>query len=151
MARINSVWKRRFTFVQGKSNKFWEAEVLDKRLIVRYGRIGTIGQTMFEDFGTFDAAINAAQKKCNEKIKKGYKEVGKSVVPLAEERLPLNQGKALAQEAVQLFLEQNPKNRPTTSANKRKANSKPSESVSTPSSSDLQNSEKTRPKRKVRI
>ncbi len=35
---------RRFEFVDGKSNKFWEAKTEGPKLMVRFGRIGVPGR-----------------------------------------------------------------------------------------------------------
>ena len=43
--------KRYFEFIEGSSSKFWEISVSDKIVTVRFGRIGTNGQTQREDAG----------------------------------------------------------------------------------------------------
>jgi DNA ligase 1 len=68
--------KRRFEFTEGTSNKFWEAVVDRNRVTVSYGRIGTSGQTETKSFPDSAAAQKHADKKIQEKINKGYMEIG---------------------------------------------------------------------------
>lgn len=55
-----------------KSHKFYEVTVQDTEVIIRYGRIGTEGQTSNSTYATAEKAQAAAEKKINEKLKKGY-------------------------------------------------------------------------------
>jgi predicted DNA-binding WGR domain protein len=69
---------RRFEFVDGSSNKFWEIDYSpgSDSFTVTYGRIGTDGVSQTK---TFDSAAKAeleSQKLINEKVKKGYVEFG---------------------------------------------------------------------------
>lgn len=66
---------RRFELVEGGSSKFWEVAVEGATLTVRYGRIGTQGQTQSKALA--DAARAAAErdKLVREKTGKGYAEV----------------------------------------------------------------------------
>ena len=41
---------RRFEFSEGSSNKFWEIDLSGASFRVRWGRIGTEGQTQTKDF-----------------------------------------------------------------------------------------------------
>lgn len=66
---------RMFEFSDGKSNKFWEIAVDDNDVIVRYGRIGTNGQTKTKSFSDGDAAAAHAEKLIEQKTCKGYSEV----------------------------------------------------------------------------
>jgi len=50
----------------------WEAEVRDNLLILSYGRIGAHTQTDKIDCGTKESAIKTFDKKCKEKLSKGY-------------------------------------------------------------------------------
>ena len=70
----SKVYKRRFNFVNGRSNKFWEVEVIDTVLVTRWGRIGTTGQGMTENYVSNASALLGADRKCNEKLSNGYKE-----------------------------------------------------------------------------
>lgn len=65
---------RYFEFVDGKSSKFWEISVDGCDVTVRYGRIGTNGQTKTKSFGDESAAEAHAEKLIEEKTGKGYEE-----------------------------------------------------------------------------
>lgn len=65
---------RYFEFVDGKSSKFWEVSVDDCDATVRYGRIGTNGQTKTRSFTTGEAAQAHADMLIDQKTGKGYKE-----------------------------------------------------------------------------
>lgn len=57
----------RYEFTEGKSNKFWECLLdLDGSYVIRWGRIGTLGQEM--------AGVDGyeARKRANSKEAKGY-------------------------------------------------------------------------------
>ena len=66
---------RRFEFVEGKSSKFWEIVVAGTSVDVRYGRIGTDGQTSHKEFKDAAAAAQYAVKIVAEKTEKGYVEI----------------------------------------------------------------------------
>lgn len=65
---------RRFEFVDGKSAKFWEVLVIDKKVEVKFGKIGTNGQNQIKEFGTKEDAVKQAEKLIREKLKNGYQE-----------------------------------------------------------------------------
>ena len=66
---------RRFEFVEGTSSKFWEITTDHREVTVRYGRIGSNGQTQTKSF-TSDAADNTdALRQINAKLAKGYREL----------------------------------------------------------------------------
>jgi predicted DNA-binding WGR domain protein len=72
---------RRFEFVgadeergTSSSAKFWEVSVEGSAVTVRFGRIGTDGQTKVKDLGSADAANKEADKLIAEKTRKGYVE-----------------------------------------------------------------------------
>ena len=66
---------RRFEFVEGTSSKFWEITTDHREVTVRYGRIGSNGQTQTKSF-TSDAAANTdALRQINAKFVKGYREL----------------------------------------------------------------------------
>jgi predicted DNA-binding WGR domain protein len=67
---------RRLEFSEGKSSKFWEIAQNDCEVTVRYGRIGTEGQTSIKTFQTPERAGREVAKLTAEKLKKGYREVG---------------------------------------------------------------------------
>ena len=64
--------KRYFEFVEGSSSKFWEISVSDKTVTVRYGRIGTDGQTNVKVLADAAAATKHTDKLIAEKTGKGY-------------------------------------------------------------------------------
>lgn len=65
---------RRFQFLGDGSEKFWEIDRNDASVTVRFGRIGTNGQTQTKDLGTEAAATAHVDKLIAEKVKKGYVE-----------------------------------------------------------------------------
>ena len=67
--------KRYFEFVDAKSSKFWEVWVENTSLSIRFGKIGTNGQTTLKEFPDAEAAEQARDKAIAEKIRKGYVEV----------------------------------------------------------------------------
>jgi predicted DNA-binding WGR domain protein len=74
--------KRRFELVEGTASKFWEIEVSGGTMTVRFGRIGTAGQTKVKKLGANAAA--AAATLVAEKTKKGYREIGAKKRPAAK-------------------------------------------------------------------
>jgi DNA ligase-1 len=75
MTEAASTAARRFEFSAGNSNKFWECSVNGSEVTVRFGRIGTQGQTKVKSFSDAAAAAKDAEKLIHEKIGKGYSEV----------------------------------------------------------------------------
>ena len=67
--------RRRFEFVEGTSNKFYEVSITGSDVTVRYGRNGTDGQTNTKSFADSAAAQKHADKLIAEKGSKGYREV----------------------------------------------------------------------------
>ena len=65
---------RRFELVDGTASKFWEVERAGSSVTVRYGRIGTDGQSKAKDLGDEAAAIRHAADLIREKVGKGYAE-----------------------------------------------------------------------------
>lgn len=65
---------RYFEFVDGLSRKFWEISVVGCSFSVRFGKIGTTGQTQTKTFGTEQYAKSQADRLVAEKEKKGYLE-----------------------------------------------------------------------------
>jgi DNA ligase-1 len=72
----NSATPRRFEYVGGGSDKFWEVEVQDVTVTVRFGRNGTCGQTQTKTFPTEAAARKHADTLVRAKTGKGYVEAG---------------------------------------------------------------------------
>jgi DNA ligase-1 len=66
--------RRHFEFVEGGSAKFWEITTTGNYVTVRFGRIGTQGQTQTKSFTDADSAARHAEKLIHEKTKKGYVE-----------------------------------------------------------------------------
>lgn len=67
-------FKKYLEYEDDKSHKFWSIEVEGDSFTVQYGKVGTDGQTQTKEFDSGEAAEKEAQKLCNSKIKKGYKE-----------------------------------------------------------------------------
>jgi len=68
---------RRFEMVEGNASKFWEVRCSDCELTVKFGRIGTAGQTKTKEFDDPAEARAERDKLIREKTKKGYEEVAK--------------------------------------------------------------------------
>lgn len=62
----------RVVFIDGSSNKFWEAGTSDNKLIIRFGRIGTRGQVQVKSFIDATTAAKEKEKALREKLSKGY-------------------------------------------------------------------------------
>lgn len=67
--------KRRFEFVQGSSDKFWEIDIDGSSVTVRFGRNGTSGQASVKRFADAAKAEKHAEKMIGEKLGKGYVEI----------------------------------------------------------------------------
>ena len=65
---------RRFELVEGTSSKFWEIALDGTSFTVRFGRIGTQGQSQEKSWPTADKAKSEHDKLVAEKTKKGYEE-----------------------------------------------------------------------------
>ena len=65
---------RYFELVDGKSSKYWEITIDETDVTVRYGRIGTDGQSKTKSFGDKEATLKHADKLIDQKTGKGYKE-----------------------------------------------------------------------------
>jgi uncharacterized protein YwqG/predicted DNA-binding WGR domain protein len=59
-------------FSDGQAHKFYQVTVDQTEVTIRYGRIGTQGQTSTSTYATPEAAQAEANKKIEEKLKKGY-------------------------------------------------------------------------------
>lgn len=66
---------RRFEFIEGSSRKFWEVSISGNNVTVRYGRIGTNGQSQTKSFTSPAAAAQHADKQIAAKLAKGYREL----------------------------------------------------------------------------
>lgn len=67
---------RRFELIEGTASKFWEVQAEGEKLTVRFGRIGTHGQTQTKALASAAAAEKERDKLIKEKTGKGYTEVG---------------------------------------------------------------------------
>ncbi|GFE89433.1 DUF4132 domain-containing protein [Steroidobacter agaridevorans] len=80
---------KRFELVAGTSSKFWEVSVSGSDLTVRFGRIGTSGQTKTKALASAAAAEKERDKLIKEKTGGGYKEVtvaaGATLAPVKTE------------------------------------------------------------------
>ncbi|MFD1371134.1 DUF4132 domain-containing protein [Actinoplanes sichuanensis] len=65
---------RGFEFVEGTSAKFWEIARTGSRVTVRFGRLGTQGQTSVKTLADDPAAAAHETKLISEKLRKGYVE-----------------------------------------------------------------------------
>ncbi len=70
----DNAMKRYFEFVEGNSAKFWEISASGNDVTVRFGKIGTNGQTQTKTLADAAAATKHAEKLVGEKTKKGYRE-----------------------------------------------------------------------------
>jgi predicted DNA-binding WGR domain protein len=76
VARAAAGTARRFEFVGGSSRKFWEISQSGNSFTVRFGRIGTAGQSQTKTFADEARAKREAEGLIGEKLKKGYVEQG---------------------------------------------------------------------------
>jgi predicted DNA-binding WGR domain protein len=65
---------QRVQFSESGSSKFWEAAVDGQKLVIRFGRIGTRGQTQVKTFATTEEAKAERARLLEEKKAKGYRE-----------------------------------------------------------------------------
>lgn len=100
---------RRFEFAEGNSNKFWEIEQDGSDLNIRWGRIGTQGQSQTKSFADAAKAAAALDKLVTEKTGKGYAETagGASAAPAKplekvakEKKIEVSEAPAAATSAV---------------------------------------------------
>ena len=76
MPAVSASRPRRFEFRGGTSCKFWELSVTGIDVTVRFGRIGSQGQTNVKSFSNTDDATQHAERLVRAKLAKGYVEVG---------------------------------------------------------------------------
>ena len=65
---------RYFELIDGKSQKFWEITVSGSDVTVRFGRIGSDGQSKTKSLGDEATATRHAEKLIAAKTGKGYTE-----------------------------------------------------------------------------
>lgn len=89
------------------SNKFWEIETKRSTVTVRYGKIGTDGQTTVKKFGSPAAAAAHAKKVTAAKVKKGYRKIqlGTSGARPALFKFSVRREYRLSEEALSSFAE----------------------------------------------
>ena len=78
--------KRYFEYKDAKSKKFWEVSVSGKKVNIRYGKLGTGGQTSVKELSTPAEAKAHAEKQAAGKVKKGYKEAKVKAVKKAAKK-----------------------------------------------------------------
>jgi DNA ligase-1 len=66
---------RYLEFVEGTSSKFYEIVVRGATVNIRFGRIGTTGQSLTKQLPTAAAAEKFAAKQIAAKLAKGYREL----------------------------------------------------------------------------
>ena len=66
---------RRFEMEEGGSRKFWEVARDGREVTVRYGRIGSAGQSKVKSLADEDEARGHVSGLVEEKVGKGYREV----------------------------------------------------------------------------
>ena len=71
----------RYEFKDDTSEKFWEVAVDGTKMTVRYGRMGTQGQTKEKTFASAAAAEQEKKKLVKEKTTKGYVAAGEVAAP----------------------------------------------------------------------
>lgn len=73
----------RYELKDGKSAKFWQIDLSGDSFTVRYGRIGTDGQSSTKVYSDAATAQREAEKLIKSKTKKGYVEVAGEAAPAA--------------------------------------------------------------------
>ena len=65
--------KTRLEYKDKASQKFWEASAAGSTINIKYGRLGTTGQSSVKKMSTSDDAKKEIEKLIKSKLKKGYK------------------------------------------------------------------------------
>lgn len=87
--------KRELVYMDAKSSKFWNIELVGSSYNVTYGRIGTEGQSLTKSFESEDKARKEVEKLIKEKLGKGYVDAvgsgatAESAAPSADGSIPL--------------------------------------------------------------
>ena len=79
---------RSFEFVDGSSAKFWEIDQDGTEVTVRWGRVGTTGQTKVKTFDSVAEAETHEAKLITEKTRKGYGETTPATATPSPSRTP---------------------------------------------------------------
>ncbi len=85
-----------FLYQTETSRKFWKPKLKGDALIVRFGKIGTQGQTHTKTFKSPTIAEAAYRKMVCTKLAQGYKPTAKTILVLLEETAPVLHPKAIA-------------------------------------------------------
>ncbi|MBX2980107.1 MAG: WGR domain-containing protein [Flavobacteriales bacterium] len=75
IASTNDASFERYECVEDGSSKFWEVKVEGAAYTVRYGRIGTAGQSLIKQFADEATARREMEKVRGKKVEKGYRRV----------------------------------------------------------------------------
>jgi len=105
---IRLAFMRRFEFVDGTSRKFWEIDLHEKSFEVRWGRLGTDGQSQTKSFPSADKAKSTHDKLVAEKLGKGYSEIGASAATQSKSTPAPTKTKAAKTEAEPASAEETP-------------------------------------------
>jgi predicted DNA-binding WGR domain protein len=65
-------WTESLEFVEGNSSKFWEIAVSGNEQTVRFGRIGSKGQSLTKSFPDHESALADSKRQAEAKRQKGY-------------------------------------------------------------------------------
>lgn len=71
---------RRFEYIGGRSRKFWEIDLSQCTVLLRWGRLGTQGQTKVVVFTNSYSAERYVEDRVDEKRAKGYMETATPAV-----------------------------------------------------------------------
>ena len=63
---------RHYEYIDGESSRFWEIDLRETVVVVRYGRMGTSGRSRRWQFGSRDEAKRDWEKRIENKTKRGY-------------------------------------------------------------------------------
>jgi predicted DNA-binding WGR domain protein len=66
-------WSEHLEFVEAKSSKFWEITVSGNEQTVRFGRIGSRGQSLTKSFPDHESALADSKRQAQSKRQKGYR------------------------------------------------------------------------------
>ncbi len=79
-----------FEFQDEKSSKFWELTKCSELVTVRYGKLGTAGQSIAKEFQDGAEANKHLKKLIAEKLKKGYQEQVQISDKSSDSKTPIN-------------------------------------------------------------
>lgn len=71
--------KKYLMFQDEVSHKFWEIQVIENKQVISFGRVGSVGTIKEKVFSTSESCLFDSLKAINDKIKKGYLEIEKSI------------------------------------------------------------------------